>query len=73
MTNNERADLHSRVERYEAAVAEMRAAHDDVRDILLDQVLFERWEQMGRELGYQAQPLGRIEMNVPQPVPSWAG
>jgi hypothetical protein len=73
MTILEGTDLHSRVERYEAAVAEMRAVHEDVRDILLDQVLFERWEQLGAELGFRAQQPRQAEMAMQQPAPSWAG
>jgi len=48
----ETSDLHQRVARYEAAVEELRAAHQDVRNVLLDQVLYERWQQMGAELGF---------------------
>jgi len=54
MTIHEGADLHKRVERYEAAVDELRAAHQDVKELLLDQVLFERWQQVGAELGFTA-------------------
>ena len=52
MTIHEGADLHKRVERYEAAVDELRAAHQDVKELLLDHVLFERWQQLGAELGF---------------------
>jgi hypothetical protein len=52
MTIHEGADLHKRVERYEAAVDELRAAHQDVKELLLDHVLFERWQQIGAELGF---------------------
>jgi hypothetical protein len=48
----EGSDLHKRVERYEAAIAELRAAHQDVKDVLLDHVLYERWQQLGAELGF---------------------
>ena len=54
MTIHESADLHKRVERYEAAVDELRAAHQDIKDVLIAQVLFERWQQIGAELGYLA-------------------
>jgi hypothetical protein len=54
MTIHEGADLHKRVERYEAAVDELRAAHQDVKELLLDTVLFERWQQVGAELGFTA-------------------
>jgi hypothetical protein len=56
MTIYEGSDLQKRVERYEAAVAELRNAHQDVRDVLVDQILFERWQQLGAELGFSAQP-----------------
>ncbi|GGL06548.1 hypothetical protein [Mangrovihabitans endophyticus] len=52
MTIHEGADLLKRVERYEAAVAELRAAHQDVKDVLLDRLLFERWQAIGAELGF---------------------
>ncbi|MEV6491723.1 hypothetical protein AB0M20_24385 [Actinoplanes sp. NPDC051633] len=54
MTVHEGADLHKRVERYEAAVDELRASHQDIKDVLTDQVLFERWQQIGAELGFSA-------------------
>ena len=80
MTNHEGADLHKRVERYEAAVAELRAAHQDVRELLLDQVLFERWQQLGAELGFSAmrqQPQGQRDLaaltnQIPEMSESWA-
>ena len=56
MTNHEGADLHKRVERYEAAVAELLVAHRGVKGVLTDPVLFERWEQIGAELGFSASP-----------------
>ena len=56
MTIHEGADLHKKVERYEAAVEELRTAHRDVKDVLTDNVLFERWEQLGAELGFSASP-----------------
>ena len=52
MTIHEGADLHKRVERYEAAVDELRAAHQDIKDVLTDHVLFERWQHLGAELGF---------------------
>ena len=54
MTISEGVDLHKRVERYEAAVDELRAAHQDVRELLHDQVLFDHWQQMGAALGFTA-------------------
>jgi hypothetical protein len=59
MTISEGAELHKRVERYEAAVEELLAAHEGVRGILVGQVLFARWKQLGAELGFSAQPLGK--------------
>jgi hypothetical protein len=54
MTVHDGAELHKRVERYEAAVDELRASHQDIKDVLTDQVLFERWRQLGLELGFSA-------------------
>ena len=48
------AELHKRVERYVVAFEELRAAHQDVKDILTDQILSERWRQLGAELGFSA-------------------
>jgi hypothetical protein len=56
MTIHEGADLHKKVERYEAAVDELRAAHQDVKEVLTDHVLFERWAQIGSDLGFSASP-----------------
>ncbi len=56
MTNHEGADLHKKVERYEAAVAELRDAQRGVKDVLTEHVLFERWEHIGAELGFSASP-----------------
>jgi hypothetical protein len=86
MNTYEAAELHKRVARYEAAVDELRAAHQDIRHILLDQVLYERWQQIGAELGFtvaaptagqQGGP-GQQEMNgmgqqIPQMSEAWAG
>jgi hypothetical protein len=86
MTIHEGADLHERVERYEAAVNELRAAHQDVKELLLDQVLFERWQQLGAELGFSAmrqqtqgqgpgsvqRDLGALTNQVPEMSDSWA-
>jgi hypothetical protein len=54
MTVHDGAELHKRVERYEAAVDELRASHQDIKDVLTDQVLFDRWRQLGAELGFSA-------------------
>lgn len=72
MTNIEGAELHKRVERYEAAVDELRAAHQDVRELLLTDVLFERWQQVGAELGFAAMR-PQVPNGVPQLADSWAG
>jgi hypothetical protein len=79
----EGADLHKRVERYEAAIAELRAAHQDIRDVLLDHVLFERWQQVGAELGFAAapqtapqtehqHPVATLNHQIPEMSESWA-
>ena len=83
MTNHEGADLHKRVERYEAAVDELRAAHQDVKELLVDHILFERWQQLGAELGFsgsrqqhgagQERDLGSLNRQIPEMTDSWAG
>ena len=83
MTTYETSDLHSRVARYETALDELRAAHADVRVLLQDQVLYERWIQIGTELGFTAQPvaapaqqpqdLHALNQQIPQMSESWAG
>jgi hypothetical protein len=59
MTISEGSDLLKKVERYESAVEELRAAHEDVRDVLLDQILFERWRQLGADIGFSAPPFAK--------------
>jgi hypothetical protein len=54
MTIHESSDLLKKVERYEAAVAELDAAHEDVRHILIGPILFARWQHLGAQLGYSA-------------------
>ena len=78
MTNIEGAELHKRVERYEAAVDELRAAHQDVRELLLGDVLFERWQQLGAELGFsamrqQSASSSPLSSGMPELTESWAG
>ena len=79
MTMYETSDLRRRVERYESALEELRAAHQEVRAVLVDQVLFERWQQIGAELGFTAgaAPAAGYQAPAAQPVPqlseSWAG
>ena len=61
MTNYEGSDLLKRVERYEAAVTELKAAHDDVKDVLIEAILFDRWQQLGAPLGFKAEKPGKTE------------
>ena len=75
MTTHE-GDLHKRVERYEAAVDELRAAHQDVKELLLDHVLFERWQQIGAELGFSGamthqQHAPAVAQQMPEMSGSW--
>jgi hypothetical protein len=82
MTNYNSADLHQRVERYVVAVDELRAAHLDVRELLHDHVLFEKWQELGAELGYsamrqqtQGQPqrdLSALNNQIPEMSESWS-
>ena len=83
MTTYETSDLHTRVAKYEAALDELRAAHQDVRAVLQDQVLYDRWQQIGAELGFVApapeaaaapqQDLHTLNRQIPQMTESWAG
>ena len=83
MTIHEGADLQKRVERYVAAVDELRVAHQDVKDFLLDHVLFEYWQQLGAELGFSAmrqrspgdqasRDLAALGSQIPDMSDSWA-
>ena len=54
MTIHESSDLLKKVERYEAAVTELEAAHVDVKDVLINAILFARWQQLGAQLGFTA-------------------
>lgn len=77
MTTYETLDLQSRVARYETALEELRSAHHDVRAVLQDQVLYERWQQIGTELGFVGaangqQDLQAINQQIPQMSESWA-
>jgi hypothetical protein len=76
------SDLHKRVERYEAALDEMRAAQQEIKNILHDQVLYDRWQQLGADLGFvvAANAAGAhpqsADMNghaMPALSESWAG
>jgi hypothetical protein len=85
MTMFETSDLHTRVARYEAAVDELRASHQDIRNVLIDQVLYERWQQIGAELGFAVAPAGQspstgqqqdlnaMNQQIPQMSEAWAG
>ena len=59
MTIHESSDLLKKVERYEAAVQELKAAHEDVKDVLIETILFARWQQLGTQLGFSAVDPGR--------------
>ncbi|MEU7902144.1 hypothetical protein [Actinoplanes sp. NPDC049118] len=54
MTTRDSSDLLKKVERYEAAVKELEAAHEDVKDVLIEMILFARWQQLGSQLGFTA-------------------
>jgi len=83
MTMYDTSDLHKRVERYEAAFDEMRTAQQDVKNVLHDQVLYERWQHLGLELGFvvaanqagqQPSAMPQHEMiGHPQLAEAWAG
>jgi hypothetical protein len=64
------SDLHKKVERYEAAVDELRASHAEIRDILVVDVLFERWKQLGSDLGFGA---GSLPDWQPRQAPGRSG
>ena len=83
MTMLEDSELQKRVARYEAAVNELRVAHHDVQDVLVEHVLYERWQQIGAELGFTAaqahpegasqQDLHSMNQQIPQMAEPWAG
>ena len=54
MTSHESSELLKKVERYETAVQELEAAHEDVKDVLIEAILFARWQQLGAQLGFSA-------------------
>ena len=64
------SDLHQRVARYEAALDELRAAHQDIRNVLVDQVLYERWQQIGAELGFAV--VAPAQSAAGNPQEAWA-
>ncbi len=84
MTMYETSDLHQRVERYEAALDELRAAHQDIKNILHERVLYERWLLIGADLGFsvgdqsaaghaqQPADLAALNHQIPQMAESWS-
>lgn len=84
MTMYETSDLRQRVERYETALDEMRAAHQDIKDILQERVLYERWQLIGADLGFsvgdqsaagqgqQPAALAALNQQIPQMAESWS-
>jgi hypothetical protein len=60
MTIHEGSELLRRVERYDTAVQELEAAHEAVKDILNEAILFDRWQRLGAQFGFEAQPPGRL-------------
>ena len=77
MTVHDGAELHKRVERYEAAVDELRASHQDIKDVLTDQVLYERWRQLGLELGFSATATpprehSAVNQQIPEMSEAWS-
>jgi hypothetical protein len=65
MTIHESSDLLKKVERYEAAVKELEAAHVDVKDVLIGAILVARWQQIGAKLGYSAAEPAAAEQDEP--------
>ena len=83
MTIHESSDLLKKVERYEAAVKELEAAHEDVKDVLIEAILFARWQQLGTQLGFTAAEPGKqrdepnrdlqqLNQQISQMSESWA-
>jgi hypothetical protein len=83
MTIHESSDLLKKVERYEAAVKELEAAHEDVKDVLIDTILFARWQQLGTRIGFSAadpakqreepnRDLQQLNQQISQMSESWA-
>jgi hypothetical protein len=79
----ETSDLLKKVERYEAAVKELEAAHEDVKDVLIDTILFARWQQIGSKIGFSAadpasereepnRDLQQLNQQISQMSESWA-
>ena len=71
MTIHESSDLLKKVERYEAAVKELEAAHEDVKGVLIEAILFARWQQLGAQLGFSAtDPAKRKEQKQEEEEPN---
>jgi hypothetical protein len=84
MTIYEGVTLASRVERYETALDQMMAAHQDVKGVLLPQILIERWQQVGVDLGdvpgaelpdagRTQRDLAALNNQIPELSESWTG
>jgi hypothetical protein len=84
MTNHQSSDLLKKVQRYETAVQELEAAHEEVKDILMGTILFARWQQLGTQLGFAAGPaaspqqepnhdLQQLNQQISAMSESWAG
>ncbi|WP_305782680.1 hypothetical protein [Symbioplanes lichenis] len=52
MSEYQSSDLLKKVERYEAAVKELAAAHEEVKTVLIEAILFDRWQMLGAQLGF---------------------
>ncbi|WP_067504765.1 hypothetical protein [Actinoplanes sp. TFC3] len=63
MSAYEGSELLKKVERYEAAVKELQAAHEDVKGVLIEAILFDRWQTLGEQLGFQAEAPRKEEPN----------
>jgi len=80
MSMYETSDLRQRVERYEAALDELRAAHQDMKNILHERVLYERWQLIGADLGFSVgdaslggqADLAGLNHQIPQMAESWS-
>jgi hypothetical protein len=82
MNLRDSSDLLQRVQRYEVAAEELRSAQAGVRHVLIDEILFDRWQQLGADLGFTAQPLNAqqaqrdleaLNEQMPAMTDSWAG
>ncbi|MFI5931084.1 hypothetical protein [Actinoplanes sp. NPDC051494] len=63
MSNYDGSELLKKVERYEAAVKELEGAHEDVKDVLIEAILFDRWQMLGTQLGFTAEAPRKEESN----------